>query len=434
MSILNLKKAILLRKHYFFGNVALLLILTLVLTAATQTVSALNIQNVKTWYWQDNTVINSVASGDLDGDGKTEIVTGGAYSGGAQLCVWDATTLELENVKTWQWISRTTIESVVVADVDSDGKIEIVTGGQCSDGSHSVAQLCVWNGETLTLENVRTWLWNPGTFISSVAVGDVDGDCMNEIVTGGWYSGNETYGFDQTRAQLCVWDGATLELENVKTWYWSSNTFIRSVAVGDVDGDGKNEIITGGIYWGACEVAQLCVWDGATLELENVKTWYWSNNTDIYSVVVGDVDGDGKNEVVTGGYYFDWNIVPELNVAQLCVWDGSSLALENVKVWHWFDDTVIKSVGVGDVDGDGETEIVTGGYYNDGLRDVAQLCVWDGTSLTLENVKIWHWTSNTYIQSVAVAAVNSDGKNEIVTGGFYDDGVRNVAQLCVWSK
>jgi hypothetical protein len=428
-------------KISFFQTMVLLIILTLVLGMVSQAVSALTVTNVKTWIWGDYTLIDSVAKGDVDGDGKTEIVTGGTYPGGAQLCVWDSATLALENVKTWNWtnwISRTEIESVVVADVDGDGKNEIVTGGQYYDGSHSVAQLCVWNGDTLTLENVLAWLWNPGTFICSVTVGDVDGDCMNEIVTGGYYLGNETYGFHHTRAQLCVWDGATLALEEVKTWYWSSNTFIRSVAVGDVDGDGKNEIVTGGTYWSACEMAQLCVWDGATLALENVKTWYWSNNTDIYSVVIGDVDGDGKNEIVTGGYYFDWNIVPELNVAQLCVWDGSSLALENVKVWHWFDDTVIKSVGIGDVDGDGETEVVTGGYYNDGVRDVAQLCVWKGATLTLENVKTWYWTSNTYIQSVALADVNNDGKYEIVTGGHYNNGTlydtQYVAQLCVWSQ
>ena len=35
----------------------------------------------------------------------------------------------------------------------------------------------------------------------------------------------------------------------------------------------------------------------------------------------------------------------------------------NVKTWYWTDDTIIKSVAAGDVDGDGNVEMVTGGYY-----------------------------------------------------------------------
>ncbi len=86
------------------------------------------------------------------------------------------------------------------------------------------------------------------------------------------------------------------------------------------------------------------------------------------------------------------------------------------------------------MDGDSQTEIVTGGDYNDGTRGVAQLCVWDGATLALETVKPWYWTSYTTIKSVAIGDVDNDAKNEIVTGGYFNDGTRNNAQLCVWSN
>jgi len=174
----------------------------------------------------------------------------------------------------------------------------------------------------------------------------------------------------------------------------------------------------------------LCVWNGATLALENVKTWYSTSGTFIESVAVGDVDADGKNEIVTGGWYTD-NAISK--VAQLCVWDDSTLALKNVKTWQWGSDTVISSVAVGDPDGDGKNEIVTGGYYDDVDRYVAQLCVWDGATLALKNVKTWYWNSGTYIRSIAVGDVDADSKAEVVTGGEHFDLHRWVAQLCIWA-
>jgi hypothetical protein len=85
--------------------------------------------------------------------------------------------------------------------VDVDGKPEIVTGGDYNYGEHhtgpSVAQLVAWDGETLALNGVKTWQWTTDTYISSVAVGDVDG-YGNEMITGGDY---DSY----SMAQLCVW-------------------------------------------------------------------------------------------------------------------------------------------------------------------------------------------------------------------------------------
>jgi hypothetical protein len=348
-----------------------ILIGMLVFMQTSAVFAALNLEDATTWRWGISNRLMSVAVGDVDGDGKQEIVTGGYYSEGmhwvAQLCVWDGATRICEGVRTWYWTGDTRIASVAVGDLDGNGQMEIVTGGYC----YGSAQLCVWDGATLALEGVRTWKWAESTEISSVAVGDVDGNGQMEIVTGGVYS---VYSVG-ANAQLCVWDGATLALEGVTTWCWAQGSLIDSVVVGDVDGDGQTEIVTGGYYWSPPYNAQLCVWSGATLALEGVTTWYWNHDTYIFSVAVSDVDGDGKQEIVTGGHYTDG--YGGYRIAQLCVWSGAPLALEDIKTWNWIEDTYIFSVAVSDVDYDGQVEIMTGGTFFDGAHTVAQLCVWE---------------------------------------------------------
>jgi len=408
------------------------LVFTLALAMGVQVANALSLKNVTVWQsLLNDTIVNSVAVGCVDGDGKAEIVTGG-YCGGyrtyCQLCVWDGATLALQKSTEWIWLGGQEILTVAIGDVDADGAVEIVTGGYTLLGFGHMAQLCVWNGATLALERHTEWNWASSTYVYSVAIGCVDGDGKAEIVTGGhiYASGTAPY----YTAQLCVWDGATLALETVKTWQWVGGTFISSVAIWCVDADGKAEIVTGG-YCGTYEqLAQLCVWDGATLALQGVKAWYWGYGSIVASVAARCVDGDGQAEIVTGGRFDEGSSW----VAQLAVWNGATLAVENVKTWQWESDTEINSVAIGCVDVDGKPEIITGGDYNYGEHhtgpSVAQLVAWDGETLALNGVKTWQWTTDTYISSVAVGDVDGYG-NEMITGGDYDS--YSMAQLCVWT-
>ena len=274
-------------------------------------------------------------------------------------------TLIVEDLTAWYWTSNTEITCTIEADVDGDTEVEIVTGGYYSDGGRDIAQLVVWDGATLTVENIMSWYWTGDTRINSVAVADVDGDDDMEIVTGGYYT-------DGVRiAQMVTWDGTTLAVEDITTWYWTSDTEINSVVAENVDDDANIEIVTGGYFNdGDRDVAQLVTWNGADLAVENIRTWYWTGDTRINSVAVADVDGDDDMEIVTGGYYTDG-----VRIAQLVTWDGATLAVEDITTWYWTSDTEINSVGVADVDGDSEMEIVTGGYYT-GLVKTAQLITW----------------------------------------------------------
>ena len=91
-------------------------------------------------------------------------------------------------------------------------------------------------------------------------------------------------------------------------------------------------------------------------------------------IVSGNSVSTPNPKTVKAGWFYDYDI--PASVAQLCVWDGATLALEGVKTWYWTGSTNIRSVAVEDVDGDGAVEIVTGGYHFDESRHNAQLCVW----------------------------------------------------------
>jgi len=383
-------------------------------------VSGLISQNEKAWYWTSDTTVTAVATGDVDGDGVVEVVAVGYSNDGAhwsaQLSVWDPATLTLERSVSWRWGTDTKISSVAVASISGGTGMEIVTGGSYFDGTRWNAQLCVWNGATLALENVRGWFWTSDTEISSVAVGSVNSAALS-IVTGGSY-------FDGTiwSAQLCVWDSVSLTLQSVKTWSWASNTYINSVAILSSGTFSTTSIVTGGSYFDGTRLnSQLCVFSNA-LNLNSVTSWYWTGNTEITSIAV---ISSRPARIVTGGYYNDGT----RDNAQLIIWDAVTLAAQNTAGWYKSSNTRITSIAVGTYSGTG-IDIITCGQYNDGAKNHAQLIDWNSAGLTSNSATNWLASSGTVANSVALG--NFGLGNRIAVGGSYFDSTRDNAQITIW--
>ncbi|MDD5342703.1 MAG: putative glycoside hydrolase [Patescibacteria group bacterium] len=121
----------------------------------------------------------NLAAGDLNGDGLLEIVTGTAQGGGPQIRIFDASG-KLRNPGFFAYAKnfRGGV-NIALGDIDGDGKDEIIAGA----GYHGGPHVRVFNGEGKLISSFFAYdqKFRGGV---SVASGDINNDGKDEIVTG----------------------------------------------------------------------------------------------------------------------------------------------------------------------------------------------------------------------------------------------------------
>jgi hypothetical protein len=225
-----------------------------------------------------------------------------------------------------------------------------------------------------------------------VAVGDVNGDGWADIVTGAGPGG---------APHVKVFDGATGDELASFFAYPADFTGGVYVAAGDVDGDGRADIVTGA---GPGAAPHVKVFSGSTgAELSSFFA-YDAGFSGGVRVAVGDVNGDGQPDIVTGA---GPGAGPHVKV-----FDGATGdALASFFAYDaGFGGGVF--VAAGDVDADGRADIVTGAGAGGGPH----VKVFSGaTGDALASFFAYAATFDGGI-SVGAADVDGDGRADIVTG------------------
>jgi len=174
--------------------------------------------------------------------------------------------------------------NVAVGDVTGDGIPDVVTGTGPGGGPH----VKVFDGRDFS--NVGNMFATHSGFRGGVhvAVGDVDGDGKADIITGAGNTG---------APQVQVFRGS--DYAQIRNFFAYDQGFRGgvNVAAGDVNGDGRADIVAGAGIGGAPHVK---VFDGASGAERLSFFAYESTQTGGVNVAVGDVDGDGRAEIVTG--------------------------------------------------------------------------------------------------------------------------------------
>jgi hypothetical protein len=283
--------------------------------------------------------------GDLDGDGKMEIIFEQNYTKSIVVYEW------IDEMQLWgtepafmitnqmmldagvaETAMRFTRESILVGDFDDDGRDEFIPDVNTPardvyvfyvDGSFpgGSANVYLEGGDPTETTNGRNWA--KGSFYNAVAA-DIDGDGKKEIVNhhfdkfGFWsidVNGPDSYTYPDTSDPR---KADIYHQYSTDGGDWYSLMGVRAV---DVNGDGQSEIVgstqgssTGtdivlfsfskadtGVYIWKSDAESVSKRFGIIARKDDLAQLGGLKTSSFYPVVPGDLNKDGKDEIYTGG-------------------------------------------------------------------------------------------------------------------------------------
>jgi len=226
-------------------------------------------------------------------------------------------------------------------------------------------------------------------------IGDCDNDGETEMLIGGRDNKLRVFEWDETK-------GTYLEMHTLfPPLYPFEDPDAGGFAIGDITNDGQNEI---GATWGT----SVHEWDNGKYKTIGYNSWIFQNDGGSADCLVGDYDNDGENELIVGGGPLHENS----NVPEIVIYKWNGMGIEKVAEWNNPDQqyTYVYMPGIGDIDDDGENEIVCGS----GLK--VYVLNWNKDTKLFDTTVIKTTGQYYYPFACVLKDSDGDGKNEIHLG------------------
>lgn len=224
----------------------------------------------------------AVAIGDVNGDGKPDVIAGAGPGGGPHVKVFDgATGGLLRSFFAFDPAFKGGV-NVAAGDVNGDGRADVIVAAGPGGGP----QVKVFDGATGA--QTRSFLAFEPAFGGGVrvAAGDWDGDGRADLVAGAGPGGGP---------RVAIFGGSTGALLKAFNAFDAGFTGGVFVGAGDWNGDGRANVVVGAGGSGAPQVRVFG--DGSVFPVATFTPFGTGFGGGV-RVAVGDVDGDGRGDVL----------------------------------------------------------------------------------------------------------------------------------------
>lgn len=338
----------------------------------------------------------AISSGDLDGDGKPELVV--VNSASNTLSIYMNTSSEAGVISYDTKVDYTTGAdpfSVAIGDLDGDGKPDLAVG---NTGDNTVSVYRNTSSGSGAISYASKIDFPTGSFPISVAIGDIDADGKSDLALTN-YNDNSVSILRNTSTV----SGAISYDEEVN---FPTGKEPISVAIGDLDGDGKSDLAIAN--FGGTELSILSNTGPASGVISYATKVDLAAGNKPRWVAIGDLDGDGKSDLATVNSY------------------GASISIfrnTNTETGVLSYDTKVDyasgigpvSIEIADLDGDSKPDLAV---TNNGSNSVSVFHNTSSGSGAIDFAAKVDYDTDEQPWSVALGDLDSDGRSELMVANY----------------
>jgi formylglycine-generating enzyme required for sulfatase activity len=351
----------------------------------------------------------SATIGDIDGDGKPDLII--ANQDNASVSVFRNTSTS-GSINSSSFTSKidfptgSTPTGVAIGDLDGDGKPDLVITNE-GDNTISVLKNISTSGSITANSFAAKVSFTTGNNPRSVAINDIDGDGKPDLIVGN-LSSNYISVFRNTSSSGSI---TTSSFASKVDFTTGSNP--GRVAISDVDGDGKPDVVVGDFYSNTVSIFRNTSDSGSiTASSLAPKVDFMIDTPPYNNITLGDVDGDGKPDLVVTNYTNS-----SVSVFRNTSTAGSITASSFASRVDFTTGTNPWSAAIGDINGDGKPELIVTSAYS-GTVSVFRNTSTSGSITTGSFASKVDFTAGSGANSVAICDVDGDGKSDIVVGNY----------------